>query len=75
MFKFLTKKTTPEQTIAQLQQTISELTAALEVYANSENWGETAAWGNKRKNRWLGEGDGSDIASQALSKLEDVAGG
>jgi 1-aminocyclopropane-1-carboxylate deaminase/D-cysteine desulfhydrase-like pyridoxal-dependent ACC family enzyme len=69
MFKHLTKKPTPEQTIAQLEQRISELTTALEIYANRDNWGETAAWGNKRKNRWLGEGDGADVASQALSKL------
>jgi hypothetical protein len=75
MFNFLTKKQTPEQTIVQLEQRISELTAALEVYANADNWGETAAWGNKRKNRWLGEGNGTDIAASALLKLEDVAGG
>jgi hypothetical protein len=68
MFKHLIKKQTPEQTIAQLEQRISELTAALEVYANQDNWGETAAWGTKRKNRWLGEGDGADVARNILSK-------
>ncbi|MGB6295432.1 MAG: hypothetical protein WBF90_04505 [Rivularia sp. (in: cyanobacteria)] len=47
MFNFLTKK----QTITELQQTISELTAALETYTNEDNWGETAAWGKKNKNR------------------------
>jgi hypothetical protein len=65
MLNFLTKK----QTITELQQTISELTAALEIYANEDNWGETAAWGNKKKNRWLGEGDGVDVAQNVLSKL------
>jgi hypothetical protein len=70
MFRHLTKKTTPEQTIAQLEQRILQLTAALEVYANQDNWGETAAWGNKRKNRWLGEGNGMDAAQDALSKSD-----
>jgi hypothetical protein len=70
MFKHLTKKQTPEQTIVQLEQRISELTAALEVYANQDSWGETAAWGNKRKNRWLGEGDGTSVAINALSKAD-----
>ena len=54
MFNFLTKKLT----VTELQQTISELTDALETYADDENWGETAVWGNKKKNRWLGEGMG-----------------
>ena len=65
MLNFLTKK----QTITELQQTISELTAALETYADEDNWGETAAWGNRKKNRWLGEGDGVDVAQSVLSKL------
>ncbi|MEM1392131.1 MAG: hypothetical protein AAGG00_02350 [Cyanobacteria bacterium P01_H01_bin.150] len=52
-----------------MQQTISELTAALETYANEDNWEETAAWGNKKKNRWLGEGNGVDVARNVLSKL------
>ncbi|MEM1395417.1 MAG: hypothetical protein AAGG00_19445 [Cyanobacteria bacterium P01_H01_bin.150] len=65
MFDFLTKK----PNITELQQTISELTTALETYADDENWGETAAWGNKKKNRWLGEGNGVDVAASALSRL------
>ena len=68
MFKHLVKKQTPEQTIIQLEQRILKLTAALEIYANQDNWGETSAWGNKRKNRWLGEGDGANVARDTLSK-------
>lgn len=68
MFKYLVKKQTPEQTIIQLEQKILELTAALQAYANQENWGETSAWGTKRKNRWLGEGDGADVAKNVLCK-------
>ncbi|MEM6398779.1 MAG: hypothetical protein AAF757_00895 [Cyanobacteria bacterium P01_D01_bin.116] len=67
MFNFLIKK----PTITELQQTISELTAALETYANEENWGKTAAWGNKKKNRWLGEGNGVDMARNVLSKFKN----
>ena len=65
MFNFLTKK----PTVTELEQTISELTATLETYANEENWGVIVAWGNKKKNRWLGEGNGVDVAANALSKL------
>ncbi|MGB6301682.1 MAG: hypothetical protein WBF90_36630 [Rivularia sp. (in: cyanobacteria)] len=65
MFNLLTKK----PTITELQQTISELTTVLEIYADEDNWGETAAWGNKKKNRWLGEGNGVDLAKSVLSKL------
>ncbi|BAZ18796.1 hypothetical protein NIES4071_106810 (plasmid) [Calothrix sp. NIES-4071] len=68
MFKHLVKKETDVQTIIQLEQRILELTAALEVYANESNWEDTAAWGIKRKNRWLGEGDGTDVARDTLSK-------
>ena len=52
------------------QQTISESTTALKTYANQDNCAETAAWGNKKKNRLLGEENGVDVEASVLHKLK-----
>lgn len=51
------------------QQKIDILVQALSHYAIAANWGETASFGSKKPNRFLGRGDGSQIALDALAEI------
>ncbi|BAY84389.1 hypothetical protein NIES267_38850 [Calothrix parasitica NIES-267] len=42
----------------------------LKDYANTTNWGITSSYGHKKTNRWIGEGEGVELAEEALRKIE-----
>jgi hypothetical protein len=42
----------------------------LKQYANTKNWGIISSYGYKKPNRWVGEGEGFEIAEEALRKIE-----
>lgn len=42
---------------------------ALKHYAEKSNWGTTFSYGHKKSNRWLGEGEGVELAEEALRKI------
>ena len=42
----------------------------LKYYANTTNWGITSSYGYKKSNRWIGEGEGVELAEEALRKIE-----
>lgn len=51
------------------EQKLTIAIVALESYAHPVNWGETASFGNKRQNRFLGKGNGFRFAQEALTKI------
>ena len=42
----------------------------LKHYANTKNWGIISSYGHKKTNRWMGEGEGVELAEEALRKIE-----
>lgn len=42
----------------------------LKQYANTTNWGIVSSYGYKKSNRWIGEGEGMELAEEALRKIE-----
>ncbi len=56
--------------VQQLKEQIKDLEAALQQYANKDSWGETAAWGTTKRNRWLNDPCGWTVAEDALKKLK-----
>lgn len=42
---------------------------ALKYYADKSNWGTISSYGHKKSNRWLGEGEGVELAEEALRKI------
>ena len=42
----------------------------LKHYANTTNWGIISSYGYKKSNRWMGEGEGIELAEEALRKIE-----
>lgn len=47
---------------------------ALKQYANKNNWGETVAFGVRKQNRWLGEGENVDLAEEAIRQIKMLEG-
>ena len=42
----------------------------LKHYANTTNWGIISSYGYKKSNIWIGEGEGVELAEEALRKIE-----
>ena len=42
----------------------------LKHYAYTKNWGIISSYGYKKTNRWVGEGEGMELAEEALRKIE-----
>ena len=40
----------------------------LKDYANTTNWGITSSYGYKKSNRWIGEGEGVELAAICFKK-------
>lgn len=52
------------------QEAFNHVLEALKHYADKSNWGTTSSYGYKKANRWVGEGEGVEIAEEALRKVE-----
>lgn len=52
------------------QEAFNHALEALKYYADKSNWGTTSSYGHKKSNRWLGEGEGLELAEEALRKIE-----
>ena len=51
---------------ARTQKKLEAYRAALEVYANPESWGNVGSYGKVHPRRWMGGGNGIDLAKKVL---------
>ncbi|MEO1372926.1 MAG: hypothetical protein AAFW70_01095 [Cyanobacteria bacterium J06635_10] len=52
------------------QEAFNHALETLKYYADKSNWGTTSSYGHEKSNRWLGEGEGAELALYALKKIE-----
>lgn len=50
------------------QQKLDVYRKALEAYANPDNWGNVGSYGKVHPRRWIGGGNGIDLAKKALEQ-------
>lgn len=52
------------------QEALDFALEALKHYGNNSNWGTVSTYGHKKVNRWIGEGEGAELAVEALRKIK-----
>ena len=64
--------TAQEMNEEQKDQVIANLTRILKVYANPDYWGKLYGGYQNDRRLWLGEGQGWELAAQAIARTENI---
>lgn len=58
-----------EQQLDNNKEVLKYALETLKHYADTSNWGMVSTYGHKKANRWIGEGEGIELAQEALRKI------